>query len=269
MEGLIPAGEPTDDPDGTLALPTPQATCMTAEGVFLSKNSSFRCIVVLSVGLKNNEGADLIDLDSNPWKSIPVATTKPQKEDYAEEILRRYVAEDLANRVGLNRSPKPRAWDKSKMLKWLQEYPITDADEVEYVTTVVLVRKEAAERFAASKAAVKEVEDKVGGAWYGPVPMLRHIMALVDSDKMRRAYMCRNDISNARIVMDNQKSTEKRATTVWELLATKWNNPDFAPETEVVEDLHADFSNPIHIPHSRVAALSPATPDKFKRNSLR
>jgi len=89
-------------------------------------------------------------------------------------------------------------------------------------------------------------------------------MALVDSDEMRRAYTCRNDISNARIMMDNQKSTEKRAATVWELLATKWNNPDFAPETEVVEELHADFSNPIHIPHSRVAALSPATPDKVQ-----
>ena len=86
MEGLIPTGAPTDDMDGTLALPPSQATCLAAEGVFLSKNQSFRCIVVLSVGLKNNEGADLIDLDSDPWKSIPVTTTKPQKEDYAKEI---------------------------------------------------------------------------------------------------------------------------------------------------------------------------------------
>ena len=31
-----------------------------------------------------------------------------------------------------------------------------------------------------------------------------------------------------------------------------------------MEDLHADFSNPIHIRHSRVAALSPATPDKVQ-----
>jgi len=62
MEGLIPTGAPTDDMDGTLALPTPHATSLTAEGVFLSKNQSFRCIVVLSVGLKNNEGADLISI---------------------------------------------------------------------------------------------------------------------------------------------------------------------------------------------------------------
>ena len=30
MEGLIPAGAPTHDMDGTLALPTLQATCMTS-----------------------------------------------------------------------------------------------------------------------------------------------------------------------------------------------------------------------------------------------
>ena len=169
---------------------------------------------MLSDGLKNNEGADLIDLDSDLWKSIPITTMKLEKEDYAKEIERRYVAEDLANRIGLKRLPQPRRWKKPKMLKWLQEYPITDADEVKYVTTVVLVRKEAVKWFAASKAAVKEVEDKVEGAWYGPLPMLCLIMDLVDSDKMRRAYTCRNDISNARIVMDNQKSTKKRVTTV-------------------------------------------------------
>ena len=38
MEGLIPTGAPTNDMDGTLALPTPQAMSLTAEGVFLSNN---------------------------------------------------------------------------------------------------------------------------------------------------------------------------------------------------------------------------------------
>ena len=133
------------------------------------------------------------------------------------------------------------------------------------VTTVVLVRKEAAEQFAASKPAVKEVEDKVGG----PLPMLCLIMALVDSDKMKRAYTCRNNISNARIVMDNQKSTKKRATTVWELLETKWNNPDFAPETEVVEDCMLTFQiqSIFLIAEWRHFILLLLT--KFKRNSLR
>ena len=46
----------------------------------------YRC--VLSDGLKNNEGADLIDLDSDLWKSIPITTMKLEKEDYAKEIER-------------------------------------------------------------------------------------------------------------------------------------------------------------------------------------
>jgi hypothetical protein len=87
-------------------------------------------------------------------------------------------------------------------------------------------------------------------------------MALVDSDEIRHAYTTRNDISNERIVLDNQKSTEKRAKTVWELVADKWNDIAFEPETNVIDDLHSDFSCSIKIPHNKVALLSLATPDK-------
>jgi hypothetical protein len=62
--------------------------------------------------------------------------------------------------------------------------------------------------------------------------MLHLIMALFHLDKIRSAYMKRNDISNERIVLDNQKSVEKRATTVWELLSSLWNNANFSPVTE-------------------------------------
>jgi hypothetical protein len=97
-----------------------------------------------------------------------------------------------------------------------------------YVAVAVLVRKEAAEWFAASEAAVKDVEDKVGRAWHGPLPMLRLIMALVDLDKMRHAHMSWNDISNSRTTIDDQKSIKKRVTTVWELLVAEWNDPDLS-----------------------------------------
>ena len=77
--------------------------------------------------------------------------------------------------------------------------------------------------------------------------------------------MKRNDIiSNERIVLDNQKSIEKRARTVWELVADKWNDIEFEPETEVFEELHSEYSRPIKIPHHKVALLSLATPDKVQ-----
>jgi hypothetical protein len=94
--------------------------------------------------------------------------------------------------------------------------------------------------------------------------MLHLIMALVHSDEIRSAYMKRNDISNEKIVLDNQKSVEKRAITVWELLSSLWNNANFSLVTENIDDLHSDFTRPISIPHSRVSTLSPATPGKVQ-----
>ena len=61
-------------------------TFKNVESLFLSKNSSLKALVVLSVGLKNSNGEKLIDLEGDPWKSLQVKTNKPQKEDYVEEI---------------------------------------------------------------------------------------------------------------------------------------------------------------------------------------
>jgi hypothetical protein len=94
--------------------------------------------------------------------------------------------------------------------------------------------------------------------------MLCLIMALVHSDEIRSAFMKRNDISNEKIVLDNQKSVEKRGTTVWELFSSLWNNANFSPVTEFIANLHLDFTRTISIPHSRVSTLSPATPDKVQ-----
>ncbi len=106
--------------------------------------------------------------------------------------------------------------------------------------------------------------DKAEKAWYGALPMLRLIMALVHSDDTRSAYLKRNDTSMEWIALDNQKSVAKRAATIWELLASLWNDPEFSPVTEHVEDLHSEFTYPISIPHGRVSTLTPATPDKVQ-----
>jgi hypothetical protein len=43
--------------------------------------------------MKNVYSVDLIDLEVDPWKSLPTNTTNPQKEDYMEEISWHYEAE--------------------------------------------------------------------------------------------------------------------------------------------------------------------------------
>jgi hypothetical protein len=94
-------------------------TYRNAERVFLSKNNSLRSLIVLSIGLKNDDGINLVDLAIYLWKSLPTNSTKPQKEDYADEICRRYVVENLRDTADMKREPKPKQWDRTKMLTWL------------------------------------------------------------------------------------------------------------------------------------------------------
>ena len=158
--------------------------------------------------------------------------------------------------------PKPKQWDKAKMNTWLRDYPISDPNDVNFIQNTVQNRKEAAERIVVARVLENDMADKADNAGYGPIPMLCLIMALVHSDEIRRAYLKRNAISTKWIALDNQKSLEMRATTIWELLSNLLNK--FAPVTEYIDDLHSDYARPISIPHSRVSTLFPTTPDKVQ-----
>jgi hypothetical protein len=109
---------------------TAAGTYRNAECIFLSKNRSLRSLIALSVGLKNDASANLIDLEIDLWKSLPANSTKPQKEDYVVEICQRYVAENLRVTANMKREPKPKQWDRTKMLTWLQDHPITNPVDV-------------------------------------------------------------------------------------------------------------------------------------------
>ena len=124
-------------------------------------------------------------------------------------------------------------------------------------------RKVVAERVVAERAKDKEVHDKAEKSWYGPLPILCILCCLTDNEVIRRAYLTRNDISNDRIELDNRKS-DKRPKTVWELLSDKWNDPDFEAETESFPELHDNYKDSIIIPYSRVSSLTAATPKKCK-----
>ncbi len=51
---------------------------------------------MLSVGLKDDNCDDLVDLNIDPWNSLPALTVRPQREDLAEEIIHHcYVSENL------------------------------------------------------------------------------------------------------------------------------------------------------------------------------
>ncbi len=93
FDGLAnPFDTSTNVIEGISDMYTATGTYWNAMCVFLSQNSSLSSLIVLSVGLKNDDGANLVDLEIDPWKSLPANSTKPQKEDYADKICQHYVA---------------------------------------------------------------------------------------------------------------------------------------------------------------------------------
>ena len=234
---------------------------LSAEHIFEEKNKSMKSLIVLCCGLKNSDGTNLIDINDDPWKSLPVATTKPNAADYKAEVTRRYHVLNLSG-VGM-KDPRPNQWRLDRLLEWLKLHPLRDASDVEFLQETVKNRKVVAERVVAQRANDKEVHDKAEKAWYGPLPILRLLCCLTDNDAIRRAYLTRNDISNDRIDLDNRNS-DKRPKTVWELLSHKLNDHDFEAVTEPFPDLHNYYKDSIVIPHSKVSSLAAATPEKCK-----
>jgi hypothetical protein len=221
-----------------------------------------KSLIVLCYGLQNTDGTDLIDINEDPWKSLPVSTTKPNASDYREEVLRRYESLNLAG-VGLKEPPRPKQWKLDKLLEWLKKYPLHDVSDVQFLQAEVESRRIVAERINKERATHNNDHDKADRSWYGPIPILRLFCGLTDNEDIRRAYLTRNDISNDRLELDNLRS-DKRQKTVWELLSDKWNDTDYEAVTEAFADLHEDFSESIVIPHSKVSHLAVATPEKCK-----
>jgi len=50
-----------------------------------------------------------------------------------------------------------------------------------------------------------------------------------------------HDLSNERVVVDNAKSVEKREETVWEKMASMWNNENFPIDNGVIPKIVYPF----------------------------
>ena len=146
--------------------PAESYVSVSAEHIFEEKNKSMKSLIVLCCGLKNSDGTNLIDIDDDPWKSLPVATTKPNAADYKVEVTRRYHLLNLSG-VGV-KDPRPKQWTLSRLLEWLKLHPLRDASDVQFLQETVKNRKVVAERVVAQRANDKVVHDKAEKNWYGP-----------------------------------------------------------------------------------------------------
>ena len=180
------------------------------------------------------------------------------------EIQRRW--ELFVHGEGKVHQPRCKSWTIIQCHTWLNQHPISTPDDVAYLLGVY--SQCCADAESAAEEAILErqllntasVTQNRGSAWLQKGPYLRLISCLIDSDEIRSAFVRRNTHSRTRLELDGRNSAD-RPLTVWEMMATMWNDPSFLPETNVV-DMHEDFRSKIVLPHDGL--LIPATAESCK-----
>ncbi len=259
----------TDPETPTLPAASPSRQLSYAEQNYIDKNQCMKSLVVMCRGLLDEDGKQLLDPTSDPWKFFkPAATVKPLADDYKQEIERRwnhYIKDSPSGSVAS--APRPKAWPMNRTLKYLDDNPIPAQDDVAFLKETVLLRRLQAYKTFDYQRAEKEKLEK---GWTGKYPFLRLIHCIIDDDEIKRAFLHRNDVDSTRMTVENRNSVARRQKTVWELVSEKWNDPLFAPETEELPNTHHDFFDSEIIDHSLVSEMVAATPEKCsgKFNSM-
>ena len=225
-----------------------------SQKVYEAMGNSKKVLVTLCVGLFRENGAPLIDLSQTPWSQELKGAMKPANRELANEVCRRqklFAGTDGTSTRQFLMKPKNKARDI--LLEWLNKWPIRDEDCRKFLFS----EAQRIERLL--QAALDEGRENAlamqHGAWTGPLPYLRLIHAITDCNETRMAYLRRHE-SFDREELDAHNSPI-RPKTAFEIIADKWNDPDFHPVTSV-SSCHVNFASPIDLCHSKVAALVPA-----------
>ena len=85
------------------------------------------------------------------------------------------------------------------------------------------------QRIAAEMAAPEKHQESSSlssesAIWIGKYPILHLIHALIDHDEIKRAFLTHHDLTGGGIAVENQNTEETRESSVWQLLANKWND---------------------------------------------
>lgn len=227
---------------------SPSATTSESQRFYEANACSRVYLVVLCIGLRNVDGTDLIDTNSTPWTTETKASVKPKAKILKDEVRRRALLCD-----NILPKPRPNAWGVTELMEWLNANPISQLEDVKFLTDEVGRVKRI--MFESREQQAREDVVLQTGDWRGNLPFLRLIHCLGEDD-IKYSYLHRHD-PWSRPMLDARNS-ESRPPTVYETIADRWNSPTFNPST-TISLCHFDFSSSICLDHSTVAALMPAT----------
>lgn len=239
-----------------------------AEQHYADNSRTMLSLATMSIGAVGEDGSPLLDPDGSPWNKVAKKQIKPGSDLLRAEIKRRWQCSKQESK-----EPATKNWEKSKLMKWLQEHPIAAADDITFLKHEVGIRKRTA--LLAARERDKETEQLLaldGAAssknkyksWNGRLPYLRLIHALVDHDNIKAAYVHRGDIPSGRMAVENRNTEEAKAASVWQMMADKWNDKSFAPATASEPGWHPHYTTSETISFEMVSEFLPPNAEKVK-----
>ena len=246
------------DAAATFVLSLPDDQCK-AKVLYAESNMSLKVLVAMSRGLVDEAGEPLFDENAEPWCKVNPREWQSSRDDLGKEISRRW--EDYVGKV--EGKPRPKQWKKPAMLEWLINNPIAtlgDGDGTTRDADCIFLRYQMGEvkklRFESIAEKVQQ-QELLAGNWVGADPIIRLFHCIIDHSHILQKFLTRLQ-SMSRLSLENRNSELSRDVSVWEDVSNMWNDPDYTATTELFDN---NFEQR-EIPHSKVATLAKATPQK-------
>jgi hypothetical protein len=221
-------------------------------------NEAKKVLFAMCLGLSADEDPDnpteiryLSEFDVEPYLSVKNKKPfRPMHKHLLDEIERRFEVLKIPADERFKRSDKIKA-TMNAARKWLKDHPLTNprdvaflrAEEKKFYDVQVMARLE-------SRAVAGQKMLSAGGG--GKIVLTRiadlRLVHCILHHEVKDAFLKRNNILE-KPELDARNAPDHPLT--WnQLVAAKFNDPDFEAVTEVFPELHSDFAQPISINRS-------------------
>ena len=155
--------------------------CCVSEQVDVDSGNEKKILFLLCIGLRNHDNKQpLFSLESEHWSLLPKTSFLCTKNsEYVNEITRR------ARLFNIAPLPRPSNLTRGQMLEWLEQNPVREANDSEFLSNEVARLQDVLSRTQqqhdgenGTGSSRSAVGSGGGRNWRGPVPYLCMIMSL-------------------------------------------------------------------------------------------
>ncbi len=169
----------------------------------------------------------------DPWNSLNRTAYRPSLLEWRSEVQQRLkinIAAKRGSKLSKKDNPSPSQWTIPRCQKRLDLYSISDNSDIAFICAKIQVQLDIVAKAVEQKKSEEQNlrASDVGSNWYGNDPIL-HLIHTLDETEIRCTYMNWHDLSNEPVVLDKAKLVGKREETVWEKMASMWNNEKNCP----------------------------------------